>query len=454
MQLYNTLTRQKEEFVPQGDTVTLYVCGITTSGFCHLGHALSSITFEVLHRYLEYRGFAVNRTQNFTDIDDKVIAKAAEEERPVPEVAARYMQAFFEDMDALNVKRATVYPKATEEIPRMIELISGLIDKGHAYAAEGSVYFRVRSDDDYGKLSDRTLDEMREGTRFDPAPEKEDPADFVMWKAAKPGEPAWDSPWGPGRPGWHIECSTMALHYLGETIDIHGGGLDLIFPHHENEIAQSESYTGKAPFARVWMHNGLLRLSGDKMSKSVGNIVRVRDVLERHSADAVRLWMLSSHYRSPLLYDEDEIGSAENAVRRIRNAMQAEDHSGGSASFDPAPYRERFIAAMDDDLNTPQALAAIFDLVRELNRAASNGADVSAPKATLRELTSTLGFTLEAPAVSQGAVTDAEIETLLQKRSDLRRDRRFKEADAIRGELEEMGIAVADSADGTTWRRI
>ncbi|MCH7643089.1 MAG: cysteine--tRNA ligase, partial [Chloroflexi bacterium] len=339
MKLYSTLTRDKRDFEPAGDTVTMYVCGITASNSSHVGHALSAVVFDVLHRYLEYRGYTVRRVQNFTDIDDKIIAKANDEGLSSAEVAEKYVQEFFRDMDDLNVRRATVHPRATNEIPAILSMIEGLIEKGRAYPAtddSGSVYFRVDSDPEYGKLSGRTVDELLEGVRIDIEPGKEAPADFALWKASKPGEPSWDSPWGGGRPGWHIECSAMALEYLGETIDIHGGGLDLVFPHHENELTQSESFTGQKPFARFWVHNGLLRLDGAKMSKSLGNLVTVREALNSYSADAIRMYILTSHYRSPLLYDEDNIGTQERASRRLRQAANVASEASSGDSVDPA----------------------------------------------------------------------------------------------------------------------
>ena len=453
MRLYNTLTRRKEEFEPAGDVATLYVCGITTSGYFHLGHALSSVVFDVLHRYLEYRGYAVKRVMNFTDVDDKSIARAAEEGISNEEVAEKYIAAFFQDADALNLKRASVYPRATAEIPRIVELVRGLEEKGLAYEADGSVYYRVRRDPDYGKLSGRSVDELLEGVRLDVERGKEEPADFALWKASKPGEPAWDSPWGEGRPGWHIECSAMAIHHLGETIDIHGGGLDLVFPHHENEVAQSESFTGRTPFARFWMHNGLVRLAGDKMSKSIGNLVNVRDALERYSADAIRLWMLSSHYRSPLLYDEESIGAQERALRRLRAAVTA-DSSGGRVALDPAQFEADFVQAMEDDLNTPKALASLFDLARDINRNRDAGAGVAEARETLGRLAGILGLTLAEPETAAGGVSEDEIEALIQERATLRADRRFAEADAVRADLAARGVALADSPEGTTWSRV
>jgi cysteinyl-tRNA synthetase len=460
IQLYNSLSRRKEEFRPLGDTVNIYVCGVTTSNFSHIGHALSSVTFEVLHRYLEYRGFKVKRAQNFTDVDDKIIAQASREGSNPDSVAAKYMDAFNEDMAAFGVRPATLRPRATQEIPQIIEMVKGLIEKGFAYEAEGSVYYRVRNFPTYGALSGRTLDEMLQGTRFDPEPGKEYPADFALWKLSKPGEPSWESPWSKGRPGWHIECSAMSLHHLGEQIDIHGGGLDLIFPHHENERAQSEAFTGKSPFARFWMHNGLLRLEGEKMSKSLGNIVRLRDALKRNTPDAIRLWFYSSHYRSPLVYDLESIDAQERAAHRLRAALASpaaagqSDGRGSAPAVDPAPYREQFEAAMDDDLNVPQGVAAVFELAREINRARDEGRDVREARATLRQLGGdVLGLSFSAPA-STGGPADPEIEQLIGKRNALRAEKRYADADAVRNQLLEMGVALMDSAEGTRWERV
>lgn len=457
MKLYSTLTRDKREFEPAGDTVTMYVCGITASNSSHVGHALSSVVFDVLHRYLVFRGYQVRRVQNFTDVDDKIITKANEEGLSSEEVAEKYIEEFFSDMDELNVQRATVHPRATNEIPGILRMIEGLIGSNNAYPAtdnSGSVYFRVDSDNDYGKLSGRTVEELLEGVRNEVEPGKEAPADFALWKASRPGEPAWDSPWGQGRPGWHIECSAMALEYLGETIDIHGGGLDLVFPHHENELTQSESYTGQKPFARVWMHNGLLRLDGAKMSKSLGNLVTVRDALDGNSADAIRMYILTSHYRSPLLYDEENIHTQERAVRRLRQAATAESESITGLSVDPLPFRERYIEAMEDDLNTPQALAAIFDLAHEINRGRDAGHDLSEAQVEMLTLAGVLGLTLTEPQASEDGLSDAEVEDGIARRTQARIDRNFDAADTIRDELIKAGISIEDGPEGTTWSRI
>ena len=328
-----------------------------------------------------------------------------------------------------------------------------MTDIGAAYESHGSVYFSVGADDDYGKLSSQSGEQMLEGTRGEPGVGKRAPADFALWKAARPDEPQWDSPWGPGRPGWHIECSAMARRHLGDSIDIHGGGLDLIFPHHENELAQSETATGVEPFARIWMHNGLLQLSEEKMSKSIGNIIFVGDALERYSPDALRLWMLSSHYRAPLKYEEDAIEEKERAVRRLRSAVEA-NSDGSSGPLDPSPYVERFVEVMDDDLNTPRAVAVLFDLGRDIFRARDSGKNIEAAQAKLKELAGILGLTLEdAPRKADGQLSDEEVERLVKTRSELREARRYADADAARAELEAKGITLADGPEGTTWAR-
>jgi len=310
MKVYNTLSGQKEEFLPAGDEVKMYVCGVTPYDDCHIGHAMSYIIFDVIRRYLQFSGYKVKYVQNITDIDDKIIDRAAKLGVSTHELAEKFANSFFEDMDALNIGRVDIQPKATEEIPKIIEVIQGLVDKGYAYPAQGSVYFRVRNVPDYGKLSHRNLESMMTGECAVGSEDKESPMDFVLWKAAKPGEPSWESPWGNGRPGWHIECSAMSLKYLGDTLDIHGGGQDLVFPHHENEIAQSESFTGVKPFVKYWLHNGLVQLGENKMSKSLGNLITIKEAMEKYSADALRIFVLSSHYRSPLTYSEEAPGSS------------------------------------------------------------------------------------------------------------------------------------------------
>ena len=469
MKIYNTLSAKKEDFIPTDDTVKMYVCGVTPYSECHIGHAMSYVLFDVIRRYLEYRGYRVKYVQNFTDIDDKLIARSNQTGKPVKEIAEGFIDEYFRDMDALNIKRVDLYPRATEEIPKIIEVIGGLTEKGHAYAMGGDVYFRVNSFPEYGKLSHRKLDDMIS----EPAEvvEKESPLDFTLWKGAKPGEPQWDSPWGPGRPGWHIECSAMSLEYLGETLDIHGGGQDLVFPHHENEIAQSEAFTGVEPFVKYWMHNGLLQLGGEKMSKSLGNLITVKKALEQYSPDAIRLFILSSHYRSPLTCSDEGWESAERGVERLRTAACREGGTKGS-EIDTAFHRQRFIDAMDDDFNTAQGLAVLFDLARDINRAAEEGYDVGTAQATLKKLsTDILGLTLEEREVQLDATPFSElarsigigqpdeeqtaahyIELLMRKREEARKGKDWKLADRIRSGLAGLGITLEDTPKGTVWR--
>lgn len=451
MRIFNTLSGQKEDFTPQGEAVKMYVCGVTPYSECHVGHAMSYITFDVVRRYLEFRGYQVRYVQNFTDVDDKIIERANLKGIPARDLAERYIAEYFDDMDALNVRRADVYPRATEEIPKIIEVVKGLVDKGHAYEANGDVYFRVRSDPDYGKLSHQDLDALQSGARVDVGEEKEHPLDFTLWKATKPGEPSWDSPWGKGRPGWHIECSAMSLRHLGETLDIHGGGRDLIFPHHENEIAQSESFTGVVPFVRFWMHNGLLQLGDEKMSKSLGVLVTVKEVLERFSPDALRLFILSSHYRSPLSFSEDGLIAAERGVERLRLAGQTQEGESSEGPLDTGPFMESFVMAMDDDFNTAQAVAVLFDLARDINRARNEGTPASTAQQTLRELAGVLGLTLEERQVNLAA--QPFIELLVSVRTELRKQKLWSLADSIRSSLEDLGIVLEDKPQGTVWRR-
>ena len=453
MKLSDTLTGEKRDFAPADGAVRMYVCGITPYASAHVGHAMSYIVFDVLHRYLEFKGFEVRYVQNFTDIEDKLIARAAAESTTVEELAERHIAEYFEDMAALNVLDADVYPRATQEIPKILEVISGLIEKGFAYPSGGDVYFRVSKSPAYGKLSHRSLDAMRAGARVEPGVEKEHPMDFALWKAAKPGEPSWDSPWGPGRPGWHIECSAMALRYLGDSIDIHGGGQDLVFPHHENEIAQSEAFSGAEPFARFWVHNGLLHLDAEKMSKSLGNLVTIRDALAKYSSDAIRVSVLNAHYRGPGYYSDEALAGAERAAARLRQAVSARAPAGVSGErLDPSAHRERFIAAMDDDLNTPQALAVLFDLARDMNRDAEAGRDVADARSTLLELgREVLGLRIEEREAAVGDELAARVQALVDRRSELRAAKRFAEADAVRDELSALGVTLIDSAEGTTW---
>ncbi len=460
MKIYNTLSRRKEEFIPSKDKeVRMYVCGPNLYGPCHVGHAMSYIFFDVLRRYLEYRGYTVQHVQNFTDIEDRIIETAQALGISVNELAQRYIERFFAEMDSLNVKRAHHHPRATEVIDKMIEIIQGLIAKGHAYVVDGDVYFRVTSDPDYGKLSGRTLEEMQAGARVEVDPRKEHPMDFALWKAAKPGEPSWDSPWGQGRPGWHIECSAMAMKFLGEQIDIHGGGQDVLFPHHENEIAQSESYMGKAPFAKYWVHNGLLRPSEgeEKMTRHLANFVSCQEALERHNPDAIRLFILSSHYRSSLTWSGEGVLAAERGGERLRAALRPPYEEDGQTSPELAQkieeIRQAFQGAMDDDLNTAQALATLFDLARAINQARDEGAGGEtffAAQDALKELAGVLGLKLEAEA--KGVAITPFIDLLVSVRDELRAAKSYQLSDKIREELSKLGVILEDEPGGTTWR--
>jgi cysteinyl-tRNA synthetase len=451
MKIYSTLSANKEEFLPSGSDVKMYNCGVTPYDDSHLGHAMNAIIFDTIRRYLIYRGYKVKYVQNITDVEDKIINRANQMGIKPRELAEKYAARYFENMASLNVLKPDIVPYATEEIPKMLEVIEGLVKKGHAYAANGSVYFRVRSMPDYGKLSKRTLDSMMAGARIEVGEEKEHPMDFALWKASKPGEPAWDSPWGKGRPGWHIECTAMSIKYLGETIDIHSGGQDLIFPHHENEIAQSECFTGKKPFARYWMHNGLFQQGDQKMSKSLGNFQTITQVLEKHSADSFRIFILGSYYRSPLTYSEEAVDAAEKGVERLRQVFASKGKTGGE-KVDAAVYKQRFTDAMDDDFGTPQAIAALFDLVREINRGNEEGKDTAEARAILSELTGLLGLTLK--ETSQ-AFSDAApfIELLIATRKGLRDAKQFKLADDVRNKLTELGVTLEDTPQGTVWKR-
>ena len=467
LRIYNTLTRQKEDFVPNTpNQVSMYVCGPNLYDPIHVGHAFSYIIFDTVKRYLKFSGYQVRHAQNFTDIEDRIIAKAQKENQSIQAIADVYIKRFMDEMDALNVQRADEYPRATGVIPTIIEICQGLIAKGFAYEINGDVYFRVRKDPDYGKLSNRSLDAMEAGARIEVDERKEDPMDFALWKASKPGEPSWDSPWGKGRPGWHIECSAMNLAEHGPQIDIHGGGQDVIFPHHENEIAQSESYTGKEPFAKYWMHNALLRLAGDtseeeKMSRHVGNTLWVKDALARHSADAIRLYLLSTHYRTPLAWTDDDVDAAARGLARLRAAVASTPNPSPAGAGERSPLapvaaqaREKFIAAMDDDFGTPQAVATLYDLAREINRARGDGAlaEMLAPaQATLRELAGVLGLTLQEPESDKLAAAPF-IELLISVRQDLRAAKQFVLADKIRDELTKLGVTLEDGAQGTKWK--
>ena len=478
MKIYNTLTGQKEEFVPQGDEVKMYVCGINPYSDSHIGHAMSYIFYDVVRRYLEFRDYKVRHVENITDIEDNIIATANRLGISVKELTEKYTERYFEDMDALNILRAHIYPKATEEIPKIIEVVQGLVDKGYAYESDGAVYFRVRNVPDYGKLSNRNLEAMMAGARIEPGDGKEHPMDFILWKAAKPDEPSWESPWGQGRPGWHIECSAMSLRYLGETLDIHAGGQDLVFPHHENEIAQSESFTGVKPFARYWMHNGMVQLGKEKMSKSLGNLITIREALEKYSADAIRIFSLNSYYRGPLTYSEETLEAAARGADRLRQAVQTIPGDGkADKEIDTKSYRDGFIEAMNDDFNTAQALATLFDLAREINRFTDEGYGVAQGQQVLLEMAGVLGLTLEepekqvadadsiasvyatiyqeldrAPAYNDSSDAEVMVNDLVNIRKKLREDKEWQKADMVRDRLDELGITLEDTSQETVWK--
>lgn len=467
MKLYNDLTRRKEEFVPlvPGE-VRFYVCGPTVYDFFHIGNARPFIVFDVMRRYLESTGMKVIYVQNFTDIDDKMINRARELNITVSELADRFIEAYYEDADALGIRRATVNPKATEHIPEIIQLIERLVRTGHAYTVDGDVYFEVATFPEYGKLSKQTLEELQSGARIEVDERKKHPLDFALWKARKEGEPYWDSPWGPGRPGWHIECSAMAMKYLGETADIHAGGSDLIFPHHENEIAQAEAATGK-PFIRTWVHNGYLLMDNEKMSKSLGNFLTARELRKRFSPLAIRLFMLSAHYRSPINFSDDSLRQATSAVERLRNcwALLQEAIASGETRGEAAPRlateikrnRERFRDEMEDDLNTAGALGALFEAVKAINSALRESplpglAELREAESFLREADEILGV-LGIGKERESGLTDAEIENRIRERAELKRRKDFQGADAIRSELLEQGVILEDTPQGTRWKR-
>ncbi len=465
MKIFNTLTMHKEEFVPiEPGKVRMYVCGPTVYNLIHIGNARPMIVFDAVRRYLEHKGYEVNFVSNFTDVDDKIIKASVEEGIPAAAVSERYIAECKKDMAAMNVRPATTHPQATKEIGGMIRMILDLIKKGHAYEVNGTVYFRTRSFAGYGKLSGKNLDDLRSGFRdlkVSGEDEKEDPLDFVLWKPKKEGEPAWPSPWGEGRPGWHIECSVMSKKYLGETIDIHAGGEDLIFPHHENEIAQSESCSGKI-FARYWMHNGFLNIDNRKMSKSLGNFFTVRDILSKYDAQVLRLFMLSSHYRSPLNFSAELMTSAANALERIRRAASrlrdiAAKGKGGAA--DPqllseiAAFTGRFDEKMDDDVNTADAISVIFDLVRFANTQVLDDAPAALAKAALDELVE-LADVLGLVVLTEEEEADEEIDALIAERQAARKAKDFARADEIRDELKARGIELMDTKEGVKWKRI
>ncbi|WP_043526188.1 cysteine--tRNA ligase [Litchfieldella xinjiangensis] len=456
MQIYNTLTRRKEEFVPlEPGKVRMYVCGMTVYDYCHLGHARVMVAFDVITRYLRARGYDVTYIRNITDIDDKILKRAEENGETISRLTERMIDAMHADEARLFVKRPDHEPRATGHVAEIVAMIETLIAKGFAYSAEnGDVYYRVRKFSDYGKLNNRDPDEMRSGARVEVDEHKEDPLDFVLWKAAKPGEASWPSPWGEGRPGWHIECSAMSTCCLGETFDIHGGGPDLTFPHHENEIAQSEAATGKR-YVNTWMHAGAVRVNHEKMSKSLGNFFTIRDVLEVHDPEVVRYLLVASHYRSPINYAPDSLGESRKSLERFYTALEGVEPSAGDV--DPV-YAERFMTAMDDDFNTPVALAALFDLTRELNRARKEAPERAPAMAfELKRLGEYLGLFGQMPsAFLRGSgealpMSESEIEECIAQRAEAKKSKDFASADRIRDELEAQGIILKDSREGTTW---
>jgi len=476
IRIYNTMSREKEVFTPlTPGKVNMYVCGPTVYDYIHIGNARPAIFFDVVRRYLEAVGYEVNYIVNFTDVDDKLIRKAAETGSTVPEVAEKFIEAYYEDIDALGIRRATVNPRVMHHIPQIIAFIEGLVARGYAYESGGDVYFRTQKFTEYGKLSHQNPEELQYGIRIEVGEKKENPQDFALWKAAKPGEIFWESPWGPGRPGWHIECSAMAREYAGDTLDIHGGGHDLQFPHHECEVAQSESLTGK-PLARYWMHNGYIHINNEKMSKSLGNGITVKELLRRTKPAAVRYFMLSTHYRSPLNFTDETIRQAENSIERIvnchvnlnhrlaalgsRGAAEAEQARATGSTGEPeldrriAEIRARFHAKMSDDFNTPDAVTALFDLVGEANQALKrevlSGAVIRVLLDELEAIDRVLGFL---PPADAAKLEDEEIERLIAERTEARKNKNWARADEIRDLLAERGILLEDTPQGVRWRR-
>ena len=458
LKIYNDLTNQKEEFVPiEPGKVRMYVCGMTVYDLCHLGHARVMVVFDVVYRYLKAQGFDVTYIRNITDIDDKIINRANENGEPFGDLTERFITAMHEDSEALGILKPDDEPRATAHIAEIVDMIERLIENGHAYVAENNdVYYSVSSFEGYGKLSGKSLDDLQAGARVEVGDQKRDPLDFVLWKAAKPGEPAWASPWGEGRPGWHIECSAMSTCCLGDTFDIHGGGADLSFPHHENEIAQSEGATGKQ-FVNYWMHNGFVRINDEKMSKSLGNFFTVREILERYQAEEVRYFILTSQYRSQLHYDDEHLDNARSALTRFYTAMRG---LPAVAAVSAGDYADRFNAAMDDDFNTPEALAVLFDLVREINRVRQEDTEKAAALAAeLRHLGGVLGILQADPEQylrggdSTSGLSDDEIESMIQQRQEAKAGKDWAEADRLRDALKDQGVVLEDSPQGTTWRR-
>ncbi|MBI4608502.1 MAG: cysteine--tRNA ligase [Candidatus Rokubacteria bacterium] len=467
MRIYNTLTRREEEFVSlRPGEVRIYSCGVTVYDLCHVGHARSAMVFDVICRYLAFKGYRVTFVRNFTDVDDKVIRRAQQDSVPAAEISERNIAEFRADMRALGVlpppPEITYYdPKATDFIPEMVALIERLVTKGFAYVVDGDVYFEIARFPHYGRLSGKNLDELLAGARVEVDERKRDPRDFALWKAAKPGEPAWRSPWGEGRPGWHIECSVMSMHFLGESFDIHGGGTDLIFPHHECEIAQSEAATGR-PFARYWVHNGLVNFGAEKMSKSLGNTLTIKEFVKRHEPDAFRLYLLGTHYRGPMEFAEERVRDAARALERLWGPVkQARKYAGsqmfGSPRGEPpsefVTFRQRFIAAMDDDFNTPEALGVLFELGHALHRARDLSIqDFVRGSRELSSLAQVLGLTEPTSSIAGlPPELSKRIASLIRERAEARRRRDWKRADEIRIELQQLGVVVKDTPSGTEW---
>lgn len=465
MKIYNSLTRKKEEFVPlQEGKVSMYVCGPTVYNYFHIGNGRTFIVFDTIRRYMEYRGYEVNFVQNFTDIDDKMIKRANEENTNIKEIGDKYISEYYKDADGLNIKRATTNPRATEYINEIIDFVSGLIEKGFAYEVNGDVYFRTKKFDGYGQLIGQNLDDLQAGARINVDERKEDPMDFAIWKAQKPGEPAWDCPWGKGRPGWHIECSCMAKNLLGDTIDIHAGGMDLAFPHHENEIAQSEALTGKK-FANYWMHAAFLNVNNQKMSKSLNNFLTAREALKEYDADVIRFLMLSGHYRIQLNFSKDLLDSAKASIERLYNAIgnlenlisevkvekMTEEEMKYLESLDV--YRQRYIEKMDDDFNTADAISVLFDLIRDINsNIGVNSSKELCEKAL--ELIRELGLPLGILQKTTKGDIEAEVEALIAERQQARKDKNFALADKIRDALKAKGIELLDTPQGVRWKKI
>ncbi len=460
LSIYNTLSKKKEPFKPiNAGQIRMYVCGMTVYDYCHLGHARMLVVFDSIFRYLQFSGFDVTYIRNITDIDDKIIKRAIENDESIQQLTDRFIQAMHEDTDSLLIKRPTAEPRATENIPEIIEMIETLVDKEHAYlASNGDVYYSVESFSNYGQLSGKRREDLIAGARIEVDENKRNPLDFVLWKAAKTDEPSWSSPWGNGRPGWHIECSAMSISQLGSHFDIHGGGQDLQFPHHENEIAQSEACTGHK-YVNYWIHNGFVRVNEEKMSKSLGNFFTVRDIMQHYRAEEVRFFILNSHYRSPLNYADDQLDNARAALTRLYTALRGVNENSNVDYGEE--FRARFREAMDDDFNTTEAIAVLFDLARELNRLREQAhADAGSAAALLRELGSVLGLIqsdaeefLKGAVMAAEGLSDAEIEQLIEQRKLARTKKDWQESDRIRSMLKDQGVVLEDTADGTSWRR-